>query len=284
VHIRVGPSSWHLLFNGLVGVILGRRAGLAIPIGLALQYFLLMHGGFYTLGINTCIMLLPALMAAGLFGALRTAPWLRRGWFQAAMIGGATVVWTLSAVFSVALLITNRLRTVRLPDLDEATAITFHPLTLTAAVALAVVAVLTARRVRVGPEFALGLIVGELSVLATITLACVVLLAGGETDWSLPVRVLLVLHLPIAALEGVVVGFLVGFLARVKPELLGWPPLIEDTSRVSPHSARALALGIGAGGANGVNGQGAPAAGEVLRAAGEPRAGRELLQHEGPGR
>src|SRR5262245_53758005 len=49
VHIKVGPSSWHLLFNGLVGVILGRRAGLAIPIGLALQYFLLMHGGFYTL-------------------------------------------------------------------------------------------------------------------------------------------------------------------------------------------------------------------------------------------
>jgi hypothetical protein len=138
--------------------------------------------------------------------------------------------------------------------------------------------------VRVGPEFALGLIVGELSVLATIMLACVVLLAGGETDWSLPVRVLLVLHLPIAALEGVVVGFLVGFLARVKPELLGWPPLIEDTSRVSPDTVRALAVGIGAGGANGVNCQGAPAAGEVLRAAGEPRAGRELLQHEGPGR
>src|ERR1700736_6473812 len=43
IHIKVGPTSWHLLFNGLVGVLLGRRAGLAIVLGLALQYFLLMH-------------------------------------------------------------------------------------------------------------------------------------------------------------------------------------------------------------------------------------------------
>src|SRR5580704_930047 len=59
IHIRVGPTSCHLLFNGLVGVLLGRRAALAIPIGLAMQYFLRTHGGFYTLGINTCILLLP---------------------------------------------------------------------------------------------------------------------------------------------------------------------------------------------------------------------------------
>src|SRR5262249_35671328 len=56
IHIRVGPTSWHLLLNGLVGVMLGRRAGLAIALGLALQYFLLMHGGLATLGVNTCVM------------------------------------------------------------------------------------------------------------------------------------------------------------------------------------------------------------------------------------
>src|SRR2546423_747007 len=37
VHVRVGPSSAHLLLNGLVGVVLGRRAALAILVGLALQ-------------------------------------------------------------------------------------------------------------------------------------------------------------------------------------------------------------------------------------------------------
>jgi hypothetical protein len=30
-----------------------------------------------------------------------------------------------------------------------------------------------------------------------------------------------VAHVPVAAVEGVVLGFTVGFLARVKPELLG---------------------------------------------------------------
>src|SRR5258708_4692399 len=45
IHVKVGPSSVHLLLNGLVGVILGRRAALAIPAGLLLQAALLSHGG-----------------------------------------------------------------------------------------------------------------------------------------------------------------------------------------------------------------------------------------------
>src|SRR5205085_8810393 len=48
-HVRVGPTSAHLLLNGLVGVILGRRAGLAIPVGLFMQVVLIGHGGFTTL-------------------------------------------------------------------------------------------------------------------------------------------------------------------------------------------------------------------------------------------
>src|SRR5205807_2829664 len=70
-HVRVGPTSVHLLLNGLVGVILGPRACLAIPIGLVLQYVLVQHGGFYTLGINSCVMTLPALLAWLLFALLR---------------------------------------------------------------------------------------------------------------------------------------------------------------------------------------------------------------------
>src|SRR6201996_1489777 len=62
-HVRVGPTSVHLLLNGLVGVILGPRACLAIPIGLLLQYLLVQHGGWSTVGVNSCVMALPALLA-----------------------------------------------------------------------------------------------------------------------------------------------------------------------------------------------------------------------------
>src|SRR5260370_25043830 len=54
-HVPVGPTSVHLLFNGLVGVVLGWRACLAIPVGLLLQAILLQHGGYTAVGINSCI-------------------------------------------------------------------------------------------------------------------------------------------------------------------------------------------------------------------------------------
>jgi cobalt/nickel transport system permease protein len=66
IHLRVGPTSVHLLLNGLLGVILGRRVCLAIPIGLFLQA-VFGHGGFGTLGLNTCIFVLPALGSALVF-------------------------------------------------------------------------------------------------------------------------------------------------------------------------------------------------------------------------
>src|ERR1700726_74978 len=52
IHVPVGVTSVHLLLNGLVGVLLGWHAALAIPLGLFLQAALFNHGGFTTLGIN----------------------------------------------------------------------------------------------------------------------------------------------------------------------------------------------------------------------------------------
>src|SRR5437588_9406630 len=60
VHVRLGPTSVHLLLNGLLGLVLGVRAGLAIPVGLFLQAALIGHGGFMTLGVNSCVLTLPA--------------------------------------------------------------------------------------------------------------------------------------------------------------------------------------------------------------------------------
>src|SRR4051794_36110588 len=74
LHIKVGPSSVHLLLNGLVGVLLGWRAALAIPIGLLLQAVLLQHGGLWSLGVNSCVQVLPALAAGvGVGGPARPA-------------------------------------------------------------------------------------------------------------------------------------------------------------------------------------------------------------------
>src|SRR5665213_3688535 len=64
IHVPIGPTSVHLLLNGLLGVIVGRRAPLAVLLGLTLQAVLFGHGGFTTIGVNTCVMALPALGAA----------------------------------------------------------------------------------------------------------------------------------------------------------------------------------------------------------------------------
>lgn len=64
IHIPLGFVSVHLLLNGLVAAVLGRRAALAIVVGLTLQAVLFGHGGITTLGVNTCVMWWPALLGA----------------------------------------------------------------------------------------------------------------------------------------------------------------------------------------------------------------------------
>lgn len=146
--LAVLPTSVHLVLNGLVGVALGRRAPLAIAVGLALQYFLLSHGGLNTLGVNTCVVALPALAAGALYPVLRRAkvPALARG----ALLGGGAVA-------------------------------------------------------------------------GAVLLNFVVLLFGGADDWETLARVVLVAHVPVVILEAAMLGVLVRYLEKVKPELLGGP-------------------------------------------------------------
>jgi ABC-type Co2+ transport system permease subunit len=220
VHVRVGPTSVHLLLNGLVGVVLGWRAALAIPAGLFLQAALIGHGGFTTLGVNSCVMVLPALLAWLVFDGLRRLPWVKRPWFRTTLVTASVLVWTLSLVYSLALLSSNRLGPLPALDTTRADQLTFHPATLSAALLLAVAAASLERRLGNAPEFALGLLVGEVAVLATAFLNFAVLLWGGGEDWHTLALLTFVAHLPIAVIEGIVLGFVVGFLARVKPELL----------------------------------------------------------------
>lgn len=149
LHIAIGPTSVHLILSGLVGVILGILAYPAIFIGLILQAFLFGHGGVTTIGINTVVMGIPALIAYGIFKAGSKLGFLRKGVSETifgAIAGGVAVA--LAVLFLVICLLTT------------------------------------------GKEFS-----GVASLVA-------------------------VAHIPIIIIEAVIVGSVVAFLARVKPELI----------------------------------------------------------------
>jgi cobalt/nickel transport system permease protein len=145
IHFKVLATSVHLILNGLVGVVLGRRAPLAITIGITLQYYLISHGGQTTIGINACIVSLPAL-AAGLA----------------------------------------------------------YPLL---------------RRVGV-PAFARGVLLGGGAATGAVALNFLVLFFGGKEDWQMLAKLVLLAHVPIVILEGLMLGVLVSYLEKVKPEML----------------------------------------------------------------
>ena len=62
VHVPIGPSSAHLILNGLVGLLLGWAAFPAILVALVLQAMFFQFGGITALGVNTIIMALPAVI------------------------------------------------------------------------------------------------------------------------------------------------------------------------------------------------------------------------------
>ncbi len=145
IKLAVLPTSVHPILNGLVGVCLGRRAPLAVAVGLTLHYFLLAHGGLTTIGLNTCIVAVPALGAAAA-----------------------------------------------------------HPLLRRAGV----------------PGFARGVILGGGAVAAAALLNYFTLLLGGQEDWAALARLVLLAHLPVVAIEGFMVGVLVSYVEKVKPDML----------------------------------------------------------------
>jgi len=216
-----GPSRTHLLLNGLVGVVLGRRAALAIPIGLFMQAALLGHGAYSTLGVNSCIQVLPALGAGLAFAGLRRVAWVGHPVGRATLVFVSSLVFALSlaSCFGLAFSWTWNDGNAWHP---ESALVALLPPVLAVACAFAGGCVWLERSLDHPPEFPLGLLIGELTVLATVGLLCAVLILGGEQDWHVWALAQFALHLPIAVLEGIVLGFTVGFLVRVKPELLGW--------------------------------------------------------------
>ncbi len=145
IHVPIGPTSVHLILNGLLGAILGFAAFPAICIALLLQAVLFQFGGLTVLGVNTLDMALPAVLC---FLAFR--PLLRRP--------GAT---------------------------------------------------------RAVGAFCCGF----LSVFLAACLTAAALALSGEA-FTATAKILLLAHVPIMIIEGVLTAMAVGFLAKVRPEML----------------------------------------------------------------
>lgn len=146
IHIPIGPSSAHLVLNGLVGLLLGWAAFPSIFVALVLQAILFQFGGLTTLGVNTFAMAMPAVLS---FYALRNM--LKKGKniaFLGGFLGGALSLLIAAVFISIALIETEK---------------------------------------------------------------SFVAVAG----------TLLVMHIPIALTEGIITGFVVLYLKKVKPEVLG---------------------------------------------------------------
>jgi cobalt/nickel transport system permease protein len=238
IHVKLGPTSVHLLLNGLVGVVLRQRAPLAILVGVTLQALLIPHGGISTIGVNACTEMIPALMAAGLF-ALLARVGERHHWFRWLLVGVAAFVWGACLLFAVGVVGTVdwseavswsgkeglRLRLVVLGEGELRHALAFallRPLALLGLLVFCGVCVLR-EVVRPSPAgFARGALVGLLAVLGTTVLTGLVLVVGGDghDTWDTWATAVFLAHLPLALLEGLIVGSTVAFLWRVKPEML----------------------------------------------------------------
>lgn len=67
IHVPIGPSSVHLLLNGIIGAVLGVGAFPAIFVALIFQALLFQFGGLTSLGVNTFNAAFPAIAAYFLF-------------------------------------------------------------------------------------------------------------------------------------------------------------------------------------------------------------------------
>jgi cobalt/nickel transport system permease protein len=226
IHVKIGPTSVHLLLTGLVGVMLGLRAPLAILVGITLQALLLGHGGLLAIGVNASAEALPALACGLLFPLVRDvrSSLVRR---MLAALGTLLVALVLALAIQV-------LRTIPWSELLrigpsgrlETPPLSLEPLAEPWVLAVLLLVTLGSLAIDLPPRFTAGALAGLLGGL--------VLLLDDAEKWSVFVSGTLLVHLPLAVLEAFIVGALVRFLARVKPELIGLPPSPEPTLTARP--------------------------------------------------
>lgn len=95
--IKIGPSSVHPLICGLVGIILGPRSALCFFPALLLQALLFQHGGLTTLGANTFMLFIPAIISHLLY---KNMP-MDNSYIKGGIIGGLSVLMTVVILLAI---------------------------------------------------------------------------------------------------------------------------------------------------------------------------------------
>jgi cobalt/nickel transport system permease protein len=146
IHVPIGPTSAHLVLNGLLGLLLGWSTFPSIFVALVLQAILFQFGGLTTLGVNTFALAMPGVISYYIF---------RR------MLRGKNSL-----------------------------------------------------------AFCAGFLCGILSLLMA-TLFISIALIETEKSFTALSLTLLTMYLPISIVEGIITGFVVLYIKKVKPEVLG---------------------------------------------------------------
>jgi cobalt/nickel transport system permease protein len=107
IHVKLGPTSAHLILNGLTGLVLGWAAFPAILVGLVLHLVFFGFGGVAALGVNTAIMAAPAVACYGLFGGLLRSRSVGSGVAAGAAFAVGALSIALSGLLTVAALLAS---------------------------------------------------------------------------------------------------------------------------------------------------------------------------------
>ncbi|MBK1672064.1 cobalamin biosynthesis protein CbiM [Ectothiorhodospira shaposhnikovii] len=106
IHVPIGPSSVHLILNGLAGLLLGWAAFPALFVGLVLQAVFFGFGGLTVLGVNTFNIAMPAVLTGIIFGRLIASGSVVRGAVWAG-IGGAFAIAATAGFVGLSLALTG---------------------------------------------------------------------------------------------------------------------------------------------------------------------------------
>lgn len=106
IHVPIGPSSVHLILNGLAGLVLGWAAFPALFVGLLLQAVFFGFGGLTVLGVNALNIALPAVLVGLAFRPLvaRGSPLQGAIWGG---IGGAMAIALTTLAVAVSLMLSG---------------------------------------------------------------------------------------------------------------------------------------------------------------------------------
>jgi len=210
IHVKIPGTSVHLLLNGVVGLMLGRRAALAIFLGLVAQFVLIQHGGITSIGVNVCVLSLPAMLAGAVFPWLSRRESLETGFGRWMLASLAAFGFLFLACASVEMIWSRDWEHLRVFDWEW----------LAGGAVIAAIIGASERKLEPLPGFPLGLLVGVGVALLTVAGNFAALLFGAGEDFRTLAAAVLIAHIPVIGVEGLIVGFTVSFLLRVQPEMI----------------------------------------------------------------